>query len=220
VVLLGSLVCLLSLACADGGKRLIDPESSNPPGTPVIHRLTPTRTIVADTVRVEGSGFGAEAANGSVTFAGDSGRVTAGSLTWSDSTIIVLVPPAAVSGPVSVRSGAEEGAGKAFSVAPRLISYMNDLIPLLSKKGCIDCHSGPFGTNDLRLESVADILRGDSFNGPVVSRRNGPGSIIVRKVSANPPFGRRMPLGCTGACLTDEEALSISDWIDQGTREN
>jgi hypothetical protein len=219
-VFLGSLVWLLTLACADGGKRLTEPGSPNPPGNPVIERLIPTRTIVADTVRVAGSGFGTEPANGAVTFAGETGRIAAVVLTWSDAEITVLVPAATVSGPVSVRTGAVDGNGKAFSVAPNLISYMNDLIPLLTEKGCVDCHSGSFGEGSLRLESVADVLRGDSAHGPVVRRRDGPGSILVRKVLANPPFGSRMPLGCTGACLSDLQILVISDWIDQGTRDN
>lgn len=215
--LAAALVCVLGLACADEGKKLIGPALGPEPR---IDRLIPTRTVTADTVRVEGSNFGAIAADGEVTFAGGSGRIVGTSVVWSDSAITVLVPEGAVDGAVTVSTSAGEGAGKAFSVALSLVRYSSGLLPLLTGAGCVDCHSGDFGTNNLRLESVPDILRGDSVNGPVIIRRNGPGSLIVRKVGPNPPIGERMPLGCSGACLNDAQILSISDWIDQGTRDN
>lgn len=216
--LLGPLVCVLGMACADGGKKVTQPGPPDPGERPRIDRLTPSRTVIGDTIRVEGSSFGALAAEGEITFAGVGGRVAGTALAWSDSSIAVLVPEGAATGDVSVRSPAGEGTGKAFSLAPRRITFSGDLFPLLDGKGCVDCHSGDFATNNLRLESVPDLLRGDSFNGPVVSRRNGPESIIVLKVSPDPPFGQRMPLGCTGACMSDEQILMLSDWIDQGTR--
>lgn len=218
LALLGPLVCVLGMACADGGKKVTQPGPPDPGERPRIDRLTPSRTVIGDTLRVEGSSFGAVAAEGEITFAGGSGRVVGTALAWSDSSIAVLVPEGAVTGDVLVRSIAGEGTGKAFSLAQSRVTYSGDLLPILNGKGCVDCHSGDFATNNLRLETVADILRGDSFNGPAVIRRNGPESIIVLKVSPDPPFGQRMPLGCTGACMSDEEILMLSDWIDQGTR--
>ena len=217
---IGPLVLLSVLACADGGKRLT---GTGPPSPPVgldVIRLVPARTVVGDTVRIEGSEFGSSAPDKMATFAGGEGRIAAEVLSWGDSAITVLVPAGAASGLVRVRAGTEEGGGKEFSVASGIVSFAGDLLPLLNGKGCVDCHSGDFATNHLRLETAADILRGGSDHGPAVVRRNGPGSLIVRKVSPDPPFGQRMPLGCTGACLSEEQILEISDWIDQGTRDN
>ncbi len=218
--LLGPLVCVFGLACADGGKKVTEPGSPNPGERPKIDRLIPSRTVIADTVRVEGSNFGAVAVDGEITFAGGSRRIAGAAVAWSDSAITVLVPAGTLNGAVSVRTNAGEGNGKAFSIAPSRVTYSNDLLPLLNGKGCVDCHSGDFATNNLRLESVPDILRGDSAHGPAVIRRNGPASLIVRKVSPDPPFGQRMPLGCTGVCLSEEQILLLSDWIDQGARDD
>jgi hypothetical protein len=218
LALLGPLVCAIGLACADGGKKATEPDPPSPGEKPRIDRLIPSRTVAADTVRVEGSNFGEVAADAEVTFTGGSGRIVAPTLGWSDSAITVLVPEGTVNGVVSVQTSAGEGNGKAFSIAPSRVLFSTGLLPLLNAKGCVDCHSGDFATNNLRLESVPDILRGDSAHGPAVIRRNGPASLIVRKVSADPPFGQRMPLGCTGACMSEEQILAISDWIDQGAR--
>lgn len=190
-----------------------------PPPAITIDRLVPTRTVVADTIRVVGTGFGDSQTTGRITFAGDGGaRVDASVLAWSATEIRVLVPAAAVDGPVLVSRGGGESNGATFSKAERLISYVDDLLPLFNVKGCVDCHGG---TNNLHLESAKAATSGESDHGPVVIPRDGEHSILYLKVTANPPFGSRMPLGCNGqVCVSAADARMITDWIDQGARDN
>jgi hypothetical protein len=205
------------LACGrDGGSRPTVPVVP-PPGEVVITQLIPARTVVGDTVVVLGTGFGTTA--GSATFGGAGGSRVAGQIdSWSDTQLRVLVPAGATDGPVGVRAGGVDSNTLAFSVAPRLISYASDLLPRIFANinvGCTGCHGGQ---NNLFLDTAQKLMRGDSNNGPVIIPRNSAGSILLRKVGPNPPFGSRMPFG--GTPLSDVERLLIADWIDQGARNN
>ncbi len=193
-----------------------------PPPTITIDRLVPARTVAADTVNVVGLGFGETQGTGRVTFAGPAGaRIEAPVLSWNATEIRVLVPGDVVDGPVLVAVGGGSSNGATFARAPRLISYTIDLIPLFQVKGCVDCHSGPAAQNDLHLDSAKAVMSGESFHGPVVLRRDGAHSILYLKTTANAPFGSRMPLGCSGpGCVSAADGLMITDWIDQGTRDN
>jgi hypothetical protein len=190
-----------------------------PPPTITIDRLVPARTVTADTVRVVGTGFGDAQGAGRITFAGAGGtRVDATVLAWGATEIHVLVPTSAADGSVIVSRGGGESNGATFSKAERLISYVDDLLPLFNVKGCADCHGG---TNNLYLDSAKAALSGESNHGPVVIPRDGEHSILYTKVTSNPPFGSRMPLGCNGqVCVSAADALMITDWIDQGARDN
>jgi hypothetical protein len=192
-------------------------QGAPPPPQPTVTSLVPARTVVGDTLIVHGTDFGNLPDSAAVLFAGSAGRIEATVLPpgWSATLIKVLVPAGAVNGTVVVRRGAVTGTGVPFEVAPRVVSFTNDLLPLFQLRGCAGCHGG---TNNLFLDSRAAILRGTSAHGPVVVRRNGPGSIIVRKVRGTAGFGAQMPFG--RAPLAESEILLISDWIDQGTRDN
>lgn len=58
----------------------------------------------------------------------------------------------------------------------------------------------------------------DSDNGPMVIPRDGAGSVRVRKLENNPPFGVRMPY--LSAPMAPSEIQLIIDWIDQAARDN
>jgi hypothetical protein len=190
-----------------------------PPPVITIDRLIPARTVVADTVNVVGSGFGATQETGQVTFAGPAGaRIEATVLAWSETEIRVLVPGGIADGFVLVAVGGTPSNGATFSPAPRLISYTDDLVPLFHAKGCISCHGGQ---NNLHLDSAKAAVSGESDHGPVVLVRDGANSILYLKTTATPPFGDRMPLGCSGqVCVSAADGLLITDWIDQGARDN
>jgi hypothetical protein len=47
---------------------------------------------------------------------------------------------------------------------------------------------------------------------------NSAGSLLVKKLSATPPFGVRMPDG--GNPVPDSLVQKIKDWIDQGALDN
>ena len=211
-VLAGLLV--LSGCSSGGGKSTTQPPP--PPGT-TITALVPARTVVGDTVIVEGSALGATQGTSQVLFSGAGGTlaatVTAGG--WSDTSIRVLVPGGAASGPVVVQKDRTNSNSSTFDVATQVVTYSNDLGTIFEVHGCASCHGGQ---NNLFLIPRSALLRGDSFHGPVVIRRRSGESVLVQKVNPNPPFGARMPY--LSAPLSEVEIQTISDWIDQGTRDN
>jgi hypothetical protein len=216
-----ALISILAvLACGrDGGSRpTATPADPIGTGSVLIERLVPGRTVVADSIIVRGSGFGS---SGEVTFAAASGGRVAGRVeSWSDTLLVIEVPSGVADGPVQVRAGGVASNERDFSVAPRPISYIHDVLPQIFENGQFGCASCHGGQNNLYLESVEAILRGDSDHGPVVIPRDGAGSIIVQKISPTPPFDARMPLGCSGNCVGDEQRQLLMDWIDQGARNN
>jgi len=204
---------LVTLGCSDQGDRPTSPGSGG--DGPRITGLVPARTLAGDTVRGEGAGFGAAQDSATVLFAtGGQGTVAAAVVpgSWSDAAVRVLVPEAAVSGPVTVLRGGRTSAGAAFAVAPEAITFA-DVLPILGSHGCTGCHGNSGG---LSLESRESILAG-GIHGPAALPRRSGQSNLVRKVGPNPPFGERMPAG-SGPYLTPAEVLVLADWIDQGAR--
>lgn len=182
----------------------------------VITRLEPARTTVSDIITIYGTGFRMESEEPVVTFQGPTGRIPTTITVWDEESMRVWVPQGAVDGPVTVQFGEDLSNEVFFSVAPRRITFTNDVKPLFQAKGCLGCHAGAGASGNLSLETKATTMSSGSDHGPVVILRNSAESIIVQKVGPNPPFGSRMPLGCTTNCMTDEEILILSDWIDQG----
>ena len=201
----------------DQGAR---PDQAPPPlPTPSISELVPPRTVAGDTVVVVGSDFGNDPSGSAVLFTAAGGGTTSAEVvpgSWSDASIRVLVPAQSVSGPVVVDLGLAASLGKDFEVAPRLVSYTDDLVPLLRVKGCESCHGGQ---NNLFVTPRTALLRGDSDNGPAVLPRRSLQSLVVRVLGDSPPYGiARMPPG--SPALSAEQIRLLSDWIDQGARDN
>lgn len=187
---------------------------------PSLLALIPARTVIGDTVRVQGTEFGETA--GAVRFASPAGTVDAVVLDWSPTEARVLVPDGAADGPVRVALGQAASNPIEFSVAPRLISFANDLSAPgkpLQRGGCQSCHfcfNGTGGSGDFCVNTVADVLRGGD-HGPAVVPRQSAQSNLLRKLLPAPPFGDQMPPGST---LRTAEIQDIRDWIDQGARDN
>jgi hypothetical protein len=206
---------LVLLGCTDAGKKVVTTPVN--PVEPVISSLVPGRTVAGDTVQVAGRGFGATA--GAVLFSAAIGQSTANLAgAWSDSALSAVVPAGAVTGTVQVKQGEVQSAGTSFQVAPRRISLLHDLGPIFQSQGCISCHAGGLARPRLDLTGYHGLMLGNSDHGPVVIPRHAASSLLVRKLQPNPPVGDRMPQGSRP--LTDEQILLISDWIDQGARNN
>ena len=126
---------------------------------------------------------------------------------------------------VEVFGQQEEGkttAGKSDS----MISFRSHIMPVI-KKNCLPCHAEDnMNPSDLSLDSYALLMAGGK-HGDAVKPGKAAESVLVRKLSADPPFGERMPVdprkkrGAPSTMkLSDEDIKTIADWIDQGARDN
>ncbi len=98
------------------------------------------------------------------------------------------------------------------------VSFKEDIMPIFQKK-CLNCHNtedeSPSG---LYLDSYAELMKGDSRHGPVVTAKKGEESVIIMKLRGTASFGKQMPRGKKP--LDDEMIELISTWIDQGAKNN
>jgi hypothetical protein len=96
------------------------------------------------------------------------------------------------------------------------VSFSQNVKPIFNSPtvGCLGCHGG---TSGLIVGTVANLLKG-GVHGPAVVPGNSAQSLLIRKLSATPPFGARMPFG--GAPLPDSTIQIIKSWIDQGALDN
>jgi hypothetical protein len=220
---LGITALLGATACTDLGE---DPGSgpSPEPSGPSIAELVPKRTVVGDTVRVLGSGFGSDPAGSAVLFPSEAQDVEATIVSWSANEIVVLVPGPApapdstIIGPVHVRVDSTESNGVQFSVADSLISYEGDLKPIFEAHGCLICHQAPSFEGLLHVYPWTNLV---GRRPAVVLPRNGPQSSLVTVMLPTTDITVRMPDQGSGYdYLNPSEILAISDWIDQGARDN
>lgn len=98
------------------------------------------------------------------------------------------------------------------------VSFKKDIMPVFIKK-CMGCHNtedeGPSG---LYLDDYKELMKGDSKHGPVIKSGNAEESILIMKVKGTAKFGKQMPRGKNP--LDDETIEMISNWIDQGAKNN
>lgn len=93
------------------------------------------------------------------------------------------------------------------------VSFSADIQPIFNSN-CTGCHGNSGG---LSLSSYSGLMAGGD-NGATVTAGNGASSILVQKLSSDPPFGDQMPLGT--AALSDENIALITIWINEGAENN
>ena len=183
--------------------------TTNPP---VISRLEPDAIIVGDTLRIVGLHFGGRQAGSALLIGGRSAVLV---LSWSDTLINVIVPGGAVSGVVSLTTGGRTSAIAITILPPPIqLSFLNNVRPIFLVNSCINCHGGSAA---LYVGTVAQLLQG-GVAGPAIIPGNADGSLLIQKLSPNPPFGERMPQ--YGPYLSDSSVQVIRTWIDQGAKDN
>ncbi len=221
--LVALLAAVAFAGCSDMGTQPNSGDRSNndPPeemSFPVrLTELVPGRTVEGDTLTIEGSGFGEEQGTIEIRFrSSGTETVAAGVVAWSESAVRVVVPPGAASGVVVAAADTNTSNGLSFSLAPRRISYADDVDPVFSSPqyGCKSCHGGSGGLN---LGTREELLGGDSDHGPVVIPRRSARSVLIQKLNGTAGFGSRMPIG---GRMAEEDILVLSDWIDQGAPDN
>jgi hypothetical protein len=123
-----------------------------------------------------------------------------------------------------------EGQGKESKNPPKKkgasASFKNDVFPVIQKH-CLPCHAEDnFNPSELSLDSYDKMKEGGKHGTPWVEGKSKE-SIVIQKLSENPPFGDRMPLNSkkkisegNAKWLSVEELKTIADWIDQGAKNN
>jgi hypothetical protein len=94
------------------------------------------------------------------------------------------------------------------------LSFRQDILPIFTRNGCTGCHGGSSG---LSVGTVNALMVGGD-HGPAITPGDGANSLLIKKVSATPPFGSRMPLG--GTPLADTTIGTIKRWINEGAKDN
>lgn len=100
------------------------------------------------------------------------------------------------------------------------VSFAADIQPIFNRScGGVGCHIGE-ATNGVNLTNYESVMasEGLQYDGPTVVAGRAVSSPLLDKISPNPEFGSRMPLG-QGALPSEDIAL-IRAWINDGAQNN
>lgn len=104
----------------------------------------------------------------------------------------------------------------------KVVSFKKDIWPILSGCRCHDTDDpDQFGILEVGfvIDDYATLREGGDNTGTnVIIPGNACDSLILQKLSEDPPFGVRMPRD--GPYLSVETRTLISDWIVEGARDN
>lgn len=113
------------------------------------------------------------------------------------------------------------GAGKKQGEAAP--GFKADVMPILQKY-CMPCHAEEsFNPSELSLDDHVLLMKGGEHGVAVVPGKPEE-SLLVKKVLADPPFGKQMPVQKRRKSaekpvqLSEEEVQVLRDWIKAGAR--
>ena len=92
--------------------------------------------------------------------------------------------------------------------------YVKDVKPIFAKR-CYACHGALAQKGDLRLDTVAAMLKGGK-GGPAIEPGKSAESYLIDALEGNAGF--RMPPQDEGGPLTSSEMAAIRGWIDAGAK--
>jgi len=98
------------------------------------------------------------------------------------------------------------------------VSFKHDVFPII-EENCLPCHLQEERNMSRLFMDNYNLLMKGGFNGPPIKPGNAEESLLIKKVSPDPPFGERMPLRSKNY-LTDDEIAIITQWIDEGAEDN
>jgi hypothetical protein len=122
--------------------------------------------------------------------------------------------------------GQEENPKKIVKKKGEAISFKKDVFTIIQKQ-CLPCHAEEqFNPSELSLDSYESLKTGGKHGDAFVAGK-AKESLLVKKLSEEPPFGDRMPLNTKkkisegkAKWLSEEELKTIATWIDQGAKNN
>jgi hypothetical protein len=140
--------------------------------------------------------------------------------------LVVLATCWAMTVPAQQKEGEKKEEKKE---APRVrppVSFSKDVVPVISKN-CMPCHAeDQFNPSELSLDSYELLMKGGK-HGDAIQPGKASESIFVQKLLEPPPFGDRMPFDPRKKRkkepmkpLTDEEISIITEWVNQGAKNN
>jgi hypothetical protein len=96
-----------------------------------------------------------------------------------------------------------------------VVSFNNDIHPILVNHHCFDCHSPGSG-----VSGAPDWTIFTNFQTAALQKYNSsdPGSKLYMRINFDAPYGPRMPKG--GTPLPQSEINLIERWISQGALNN
>ena len=218
---LSASLLLFGAGCTDMG-------TSVPVSTPVpsIASVRPDSAAAGDTVIISGSNFGATQGSSSVMF--PPGIAASAIISWSNDSIVVVVPSGATSGTVSISVGSKTSNGVQFSTSAHpdtLVHFQAAVLPILLNNCALSgCHSGSSPTGQFNPSTYAGLRKGSAtFGANVVVPFDSTNSQIMHMVrGSNNAIGLRMPQGGPYAAtgLPDSLIVRIGTWIQQGALNN
>ena len=127
---------------------------------------------------------------------------------------------------VSNTLGQDPPAKKSSKKLSEVISFKQGVFPIIEKR-CLPCHAEEnFNPSELSMDSYELMKQGGKHGEPFVPGKSKK-SVLIQKLSEEPPFGDRMPLNTKkdikagkAKWLSAEEVKMIADWIDQGAKDN
>ena len=106
------------------------------------------------------------------------------------------------------------------------LSFKADVFPIIQSR-CLPCHAEDnFNPSELSMDDYGMMSEGGK-HGAIWVAGDSRSSLIMKKLSEEPPFGDRMPLNSKkkiqegkAKWLTEEEIKTIARWIDEGAKNN
>jgi hypothetical protein len=106
------------------------------------------------------------------------------------------------------------------------LSYKNDVYPIIDHY-CLPCHDeDSYNPSELSLDTYDLMMSGGKHGQPVVPGKPDE-SLIIKKMTTSPPFGKQMPVikkkggsDETPPRPSEQEISTLSHWIEQGAKNN
>lgn len=92
------------------------------------------------------------------------------------------------------------------------VDFFKEIAPLLESK-CLDCHKGTKVKGGLKLESLADAIKGGKDDGPAVTPHKPKESALLARVSSKDEDEIMPP---KGSPLTAADIAKLTKWIEEG----